>query len=269
MTKAIRNLPETPANTHRVTLQDYVLQAPCEVGLAICNALLMAIPMRGKGTGKGLNAARGRVREWNIFTRQIDGLRSVVHTVAARIQEGKTGPVPSVDWEVGHLHTVSPKDFANLGGDGVCDLWPSHGVWLSTACQTRAGRGVVTPASRMDADFWAVYIVHSIKSMLLGSVWPAMACGSQYMLRGFVNDLETSSFWLAVDAETLELGKAGGDAKPYTGDTEATWKGRLVWTIKTNELHHDISGDTLWRRGRLRVLTSAPRTQAGHVTHQV
>ena len=103
----------------------------------------------------------------------------MVQTVAARLQEGKTGPVPSVDWEVGHLHTVSPQDFANLGGDGVCELWPSHGVWLNTACQTRAGRGVVTPTSIMEADFWAVYIIHSIKSMLLGSVWPAMACGSQ------------------------------------------------------------------------------------------
>lgn len=104
MTHAIHNLPETPANTLRVTLQDYVLQAPCEAGLAICNALLMAIPMRGKGTGRG--AARARVRQWNIFTRQIDGLRSVVHTVAARLQEGKTGPVPSVEVKVGHLHTV-------------------------------------------------------------------------------------------------------------------------------------------------------------------
>ena len=63
VTQAIHNLPETPANTLRVTLQDYVLQAPCDAGLAICNALLMAIPMRGKGTceGEGCQSPRAPV----------------------------------------------------------------------------------------------------------------------------------------------------------------------------------------------------------------
>ena len=51
VTQAIHNLPETPANTLRVTLQDYVLQAPCEAGLAICNALLMSIPLARQGQG--------------------------------------------------------------------------------------------------------------------------------------------------------------------------------------------------------------------------
>jgi hypothetical protein len=33
-----------------------------------------------------------------------------------------------------------------------------------------------------------------------------MALSSQCILRGYVNDQETSMFWLAVDAETLALG---------------------------------------------------------------
>ena len=68
-------------------------------------------------------------------------------------------------------------------------------------------------------------------------------------------------FWLAVDVETLAL----GDTK-HSNDTEQTWKGRLVWTIRTNALqtapHKHISGDKLWKLGRLRVLTSAPPTQS-------
>ena len=78
-------------------------------------------------------------------------------------------------------------------------------------------------------------------------------------------------FWLAVDAETLALGDTNNMSK-HSNDTEQTWKGRLVWTIRTKSLqtaphtkhtHTHISGDKLWKLGRLRVLTSAPRTQSG------
>ena len=128
--------------------------------------------------------------------------------------------------------------------------WPSPGTWLNTAYQKRAGRAIVRPNSVMDPATWAVYIAHHIKCQFLGSVWPVMACESQHMLRGFVNDLEKSTFWLAVDAETLKNEAAeseGGnqDAK-QASDTEETWKGRLVWTINTDDLNtaprNNISG---------------------------
>jgi hypothetical protein len=76
-------------------------------------------------------------------------------------------------------------------------------------------------------------------------------------------------FWLVVDAATLALGDTNKQYK-HSNDTEQTWKGRLVWTIRTNALQtaphkqkQNISGDKLWKLGRLRVLTSAPRTQSG------
>ena len=232
----IHNLPQP--GQQRVSLQGYVLAAPPEVGLAICDALLMSLPHTG-GKGKGKCVAgnpRNRVRQWNTFERQISGLATGVRNDVARMAAGATGPVPSVEVEVGKLHTVSPADFATHGGDGVCEHWPSPGTWLNTACHNRAGRAIVTPNSVMDPATWAVYIAHHIKCQFLGSVWPVMACESQHMLRGFVNDLEKSTFWLAVDAETLAAEGANQDAK-QASDTEETWKGRLVWTIYTDELN--------------------------------
>jgi hypothetical protein len=104
-----------------------------------------------------------------------------------------------------------------MGGDGVCELWPCVGTWLNRACNNRAGRALVTPTSVMDPDTWPAYVAHHIKCHLLGSVWPSMALSSQRILRGYVNDQETSMFWLVVDAETQAL----GDTK-HSNDTEQT-----------------------------------------------
>ena len=62
-----------------------------------------------------------------------------------------------------------------------------------------------------------------------------MALSPQRILRGYVRDQDTSMFWLVVDAATLALGDTNKEYK-HSNDTEQTWKGRLVWTIRTNEL---------------------------------
>jgi len=172
LTNEIPNLPQPNPHKQRVSLQDYIIAAPPEAGLAICDALLMSLPHTG-GKGKGKRVAgnpRNRVRQWNTFERQIIGLATGVRNDFARMAAGATGPVPSVEVEVGKLHTVSPEDFATQGGDGVCEHWPSPGTWLSIACQKRAGRAIVTPNSVMDPATWAVYIAHHIKCQFLGSV---------------------------------------------------------------------------------------------------
>ena len=247
-------------------LQNYVFEVPCEVGLAIIDALLVSIPRHGAGKGKGKHQVntRSRTRNWNTFHRQLSGLRpALVLDSATRITHG---PPPSAEWAslVAGLHPASPGDFARSHGDGVCDQWPSPGVWLNRACRVSAGRAVVTPSSVMDPETWAAYIAHNIKCILMGSVFPAMACASQYMLRGFVNDEEKGMFWLAVDAATLDVDCGDQYVKH---DTDGTWKGRLVWTIKTDVLQNAptqrICGRDLWFRGCLRLLTSAPRTQGG------
>ena len=100
-----------------------------------------------------------------------------------------------------------------MGGDGVCELWPCVGTWLNRACNNRAGRALVTPTSVMDPDTWPAYFAHHIKCHLLGSVWPSMALSFQRILRGYVNDQETSMFWLVVDAETPALGDTNNMSK--------------------------------------------------------
>jgi len=99
----------------------------------------------------------------------------------------------------------------------------------------------------------------------LSSVWPAMACSSHHVIRGFLNDVETATFWLAADATNMpdsdDINRATQDGE------ETTWKGRLVWTVHTEVLETAPStnrvGEDLWRCGRLRVLTSAPRSMGG------
>ena len=87
----------------------------------------------------------------------------------------------------------------------------------------------------MDPETWAVYIAHAIKCSILSSVWPRMACSSRRCLRGYVNAVERSSFWVAVDAATLEQ-QAQDDPIESPPDDEGTWKGRLVWTVPTEVL---------------------------------
>jgi hypothetical protein len=123
--KEIQNLPETHLAHKRVVLQNYVYKIPCEVGLAIIDALTMSIPRHGTGKGKGKHAeekgnTRARIRNWSTLHRQIAGLRAaLVHEAAARIAHG---PLPSAEWAsvVAGLHPASPEDFARRGGDGVC-----------------------------------------------------------------------------------------------------------------------------------------------------
>jgi len=95
------------------------------------------------------------------------------------------------------------------------------------------------------------------------------------MLRGFVNDLEKSTFWLAVDAETLKNEAAeseGGnqDAK-QASDTEETWKGRLVWTINTDDLntaptkkHFGLRALAPWPAAHADICTSDHWGQVAH-----
>jgi len=214
VTGKIDNLPEPQPDQHRISLQYYIHNAPGVTGLDICGALLLSIP--------SLKGDRNRVRIWNTFERIISGLAELVRNKATREEEGDTGPVPSVDWDVGSLHPVSPMDFVKYGGDGVCEHWPAPGVWLNIACNNCAGRAVVTPLSVMDFDTWAAYIAHNVKCNLLCSVWPAMACASQHMLRGWVNDVERSMFWLAVDAATLSIDASKQEAST-TSDTEQSF----------------------------------------------
>ena len=96
--------------------------------------------------------------------------------------------------------------------------------------------------------------------MIAASVWPNMA--TQHMLRGYVNDVETYCIWVVGDAYVL------ADNDSTNDDTEATWKGRLVWTVNTWALR--VAGQSgaftdkaFWRIGRLHVLTSAPWTMGG------
>ena len=118
----------------------------------------------------------------------------------------------------------------------------------------------------MDLGFGAVSIAHSIKCMFAASVWPNMA--TQHMLRGYVNDVETHCIWMVGDAYAL------ADNDSTNGDTEATWKGRWVWTVNTWALR--VAGQsgaftdkTFWRIGRLYVLTSAPWTMGGGDMHPI
>ena len=112
----------------------------------------------------------------------------------------------------------------------------------------------------MDLGFGAVSIARSIKCMFAASVWPNMA--TQHMLRGYVNDVETYCIWVVGDAYVL------ADNDSTNDDTEATWKGRLVWTVNTWALRvagqsGALTDKTFWRIGRLHVLTSAPWTRGG------
>jgi len=237
----IQNLVETHHPNQRVVLPDYVFEVPCEVGLAIIDALLLSIPRHGAGKGKGKHQVntRSRTRNWNTFHRQLSGLRpALALDSATRITHG---PPPSAEWAslVAGLHPVSPGDFARSHGDGVCDQWPSPGVWLNRACRVNAGRAVVTPNSIMDPETWAAYVAHNVKCILMGSVFPAMACASQYMLRGFVNDEEKSMFWLAVAAATL-------DVDDSMSSTTQMARGRAVWCGPSRPMffrtrHHNAS----------------------------
>ena len=157
-----------------------------------------------------------------------------------------------------------------MGGDGACELWPCVGTWLNRACNNRAGRALVTPTSVMDPDTWPAYVAHQIERHLLGSVWPSMVLSSQCMLRRYVNDQETSMFWLAVDAETLALGDTNNMSK-HSNDTEQTWKGRLAWTIRTNTLQNSATQTHLgrqaleaWPAARADICTSDPIGQVAH-----
>ena len=244
ISRMIPELPSPPPDQSRVMLQDYVLQAPLEASTAICNALLQAVPphvgqgQQGKGSGKGSGIAnRSRVRLWLGFLRQVEALQRCTNTRCATAMAMLHGSVPSVDCDFASLHLVAPMDFAKLeGGDGVCSLWPDCGRWLSDACDCRAGRALVKPSSKMDPSSWAACMAHAIKYTALRAVWPAMACASQHMLRGYVNEAERSLFWLAVDAATLELPADSPEAKQNDETEQTTWKGRLVWTVQTKEL---------------------------------
>ena len=118
----------------------------------------------------------------------------------------------------------------------------------------------------MDPETWAVYVAHAIKCSILSSVWPRMACSSRRCLRGYVNAVERSSFWLAVDAATLEQQAQDNPIESPPGN-EGTWKGRLVWTVPTEVLQEasqtNLDGQSLFQKGSLRILTSAPRTATG------
>ena len=72
-------------------------------------------------------------------------------------------------------------------------------------------------------------------------------------------------FWLAADATNMP-DSDGVNSATQDGD-ETTCKGRLVWTVHTKVLEtapaQNCVGEDLWCCGRLRVLTSAPRSTQG------
>ena len=111
-----------------------------------------------------------------------------------------------------------------MGGDGVCELWPCVGTWLSRACNNRAGQALVTPTSAMDPDTWPAYVAHHSKCHILGSVWPSMALSSQRIRRGYVNDQETSMFWWLWTRRLWHLVMPTKSPK-HSNDKERTWKG--------------------------------------------
>ena len=208
ITDVIRELPPSP-NQQRVGLQAFVSQAPPSVGLTICHMLLLAVPEaikdKGKGTGKGTGKGKGkgtegifrtRTRAWNTFLRLMTDLTTLVTGAGSA-----TGDGPSVSWEVNCLSAVTPEEFATLADTDVCAHWPKPGTWLCLACV--AGRPGVKSGSLMVPTTWAAYIAHSIKVTFLSSVWPAMACSSHHVIRGFVTDVETTMFWLAADATNM------------------------------------------------------------------
>ena len=69
---------------------------------------------------------------------------------------------------------------------------------------------------------------------------------------------------MAVDAATLDPDHNQRDAQ--SAEVETTWKGRLAWTVPTKVLRttgaQRLDRD-LYELGRLRVLTSAPRSSGG------
>ena len=92
----------------RFSLQDYLCHlVPCEVGLVICTALLLACPHSGSGLKAG-HSNRPIQRQWNTFRRHITSVQEVIESEAAR--RGAIGPAPSVEWSY-KLHTVSPNIF--------------------------------------------------------------------------------------------------------------------------------------------------------------
>ena len=79
----------------RFSLQDYLCHlAPCEVGLVICTALLLACPHSGSGLVRaGHSNSRPIQRQWNTFRRQITSVQEVIESETAR--RGATGPALS------------------------------------------------------------------------------------------------------------------------------------------------------------------------------
>ena len=91
------------------------------------------------------------------------------------------------------------------------------------------------------------------------------------ILRGYVNDQETSMFWLVVGAETPALGDTNNMSK-HTNDMEQTWKGLLVWTIRANSLQtapHKTKNlgrqaREAWPAARADICASDPIGQVAH-----
>ena len=80
----------------RFSLQYYLCHlVPCEVGLVICTALLLACPHSGSGLVRaGHSSNRPIQRQSNTLRRHIASVQEVIDSEAAR--RGATGPAPSV-----------------------------------------------------------------------------------------------------------------------------------------------------------------------------
>ena len=184
----------------------------------------------------------------------------------AELSQGP-GSRPSGDnitqWQIGR-----PALLGKVAEDDMCRQWEKAGKWLTQACST--GILSVQPDRRTwetVADGFAV-VAHEEKSRFLLSVLREEIL-ADCVLRGRVLLDSLDTFRVAFSGQTVELLESGlhGVEAPFEdADRQDTWKGSVVWSIATEDLPLPDSDPTagtftmLWRRGHLRVLTSAHRS---------